>query len=92
LYNLVRKIQPVRWGVPAARLRLNIHHSARREERSGIKAYKTVGLFGEDEIIINKSRFIGACRSCESEEQALAFLSERRAAFKDASHNCLLIS
>ncbi len=52
------------------------------------KGYKTVGEFGESEIIINKSRFIGACSRCETEAEALDFIKERRLLHKAASHNC----
>ena len=52
------------------------------------KPYKTVGEFGESEIIINKSRFIGACKHCETEEEALAFIKERRLLHKASSHCC----
>ena len=41
-----------------------------------------------DEFIINKSRFIGHGKPCETEEDALAFLAEIRAQHKDATHNC----
>jgi uncharacterized YigZ family protein len=52
------------------------------------KGYKTVGKFGESEIIINKSRFIGACKRCETEDEALDFIKERRLLHKGANHNC----
>ncbi len=50
--------------------------------------YRTVGAYGRDEIIINKSRFIGTCKHVETPEEALAFLAAMREEFKDASHNC----
>lgn len=53
-----------------------------------MKPYQTVGRFGQAEIIINKSRFIGACARCESEQEALAFLAARREAHREATHNC----
>ena len=53
-----------------------------------LKPYRTLIRDAQDEFIINKSRFIGHGRPCETEEAALAFLSEMRAKYKDASHNC----
>jgi uncharacterized YigZ family protein len=50
--------------------------------------YKTVSQFGQDEIVIHKSRFIGLCAPCTSEEQALDFLAQCRARYKDANHHC----
>ena len=51
-------------------------------------SYRTVLQEGRDELIVQKSRFIGCACPCESEEQALAFLQRVRNAFKDASHHC----
>ena len=53
-----------------------------------LKAYKTLIRQGEDSFIINKSRFIGYGRPCETEDAALAFLAEIRARHRDATHNC----
>ena len=53
-----------------------------------LKPYKTLIQDAQDEFIVNKSRFIGHGRPCETEEEALAFLSEMRAKYKDATHNC----
>ena len=50
--------------------------------------YKTLIKRGSEEFIINKSRFIGHGRPCETEEAALSFLAEMRAKYKDATHNC----
>lgn len=52
------------------------------------KPYKTLLKRASDEFIINKSRFIGHGAPCTTEEEALAFLAEMRARYKDASHNC----
>lgn len=41
-----------------------------------------------DAFVVNKSRFIGHGCPCETEEQALGFLAEIRAKYKDANHNC----
>ena len=54
----------------------------------GLVSYKTLMKRAEDEFIINKSRFIGHGKPVETEEEALAFLSEMRETYKDASHNC----
>lgn len=53
-----------------------------------MKPYKTLIRRASDEFIVNKSRFIGHGCPVESEEQALAFLAEMRAKYKDATHNC----
>lgn len=53
-----------------------------------LKPYKTLMKDAHDEFIVNKSRFIGYGRPCESEAEALQFLAEIRARHKDATHNC----
>lgn len=50
--------------------------------------YKTLSRAASDEVIINKSRFIGYASPCETEEEALAFLQSIRQKHKDATHNC----
>ena len=50
--------------------------------------YKTLRQEAADEVIINKSRFIGYACPCETEEEALAFLQSIRQKHKDATHNC----
>ena len=50
--------------------------------------YKTLRQEAADEVIINKSRFIGYACPCETEEEALAFLQRIRTKHKDATHNC----
>ena len=50
--------------------------------------YKTLRRSASDEIIINKSRFIGYAAPCETEAEALAFLQTIRLKHKDATHNC----
>lgn len=49
--------------------------------------YRTVKGFGEDEIIINKSRFIGYASPIESEEDALDFIEMIKTKHRDATHN-----
>ena len=50
--------------------------------------YKTLRQEAADEVIINKSRFIGYACPCETEAEALAFLQKIRSKHKDATHNC----
>lgn len=51
------------------------------------KVYKTIYKYGEEEIIINKSRFIGYARPINSEEEALEFIEEIKTKNRDATHN-----
>ncbi len=51
------------------------------------KVYKTIYKYGEEEIIINKSKFIGYARPIDSEEEALEFLEEIKTKNRDATHN-----
>jgi uncharacterized YigZ family protein len=53
-----------------------------------LKPYKTLLKAAESEFIINKSRFIGQAAPVQSEEEALAFLSDVRARHPGANHNC----
>ncbi|SCG83576.1 IMPACT family member yvyE [Proteiniborus sp. DW1] len=49
--------------------------------------YRTIHSFGSDEIIINKSRFIGYAKPIISEDEAIAFIQEIKSKHKDATHN-----
>lgn len=49
--------------------------------------YRTVFEYGEDDIIINKSRFIGYTRPIKTEEEALEFIQEIKIKHRDATHN-----
>lgn len=49
--------------------------------------YRTVLSYGEKEILINKSRFIGSSNQANSEEEALEFIDKIRDRYKDATHN-----
>lgn len=49
--------------------------------------YKTVFDYGEDEIIINKSRFIGYAMPINSEKEALEFIEKIKTKHRDATHN-----
>ena len=50
-------------------------------------SYRTVYSKGSDEIIINKSRFIGYSMPIESESEAIGFIEEIKSIHRDATHN-----
>ncbi|RUS45415.1 YigZ family protein [Cohnella sp. AR92] len=50
--------------------------------------YATVRQYGEAEIVIKKSRFIGHAKPVESEEEAVAFVEEIKKKHWNATHNC----
>jgi len=52
-----------------------------------LKEYKTLLEFGESEIIIEKSRFIGYATPIESEEEAIAFIEKIKTKHRNANHN-----
>ena len=52
------------------------------------ESYITVSGFSCEEIIINKSRFIGYAAPCSSENEALSFLQNIRDEHKTATHHC----
>ena len=49
--------------------------------------YRTTFAYGEDEITINKSRFIGYSMPINSEEEALDFIESIQIKHRDATHN-----
>lgn len=49
--------------------------------------YRTVNSYGEDEITINKSRFIGYSYPINTEEEAIDFIHLIKSKHKDATHN-----
>ncbi|CEN92041.1 IMPACT domain-containing protein [[Clostridium] sordellii] len=49
--------------------------------------YKTLHEFGVDEIIIEKSTFIGYAKPINTEEEAVEFINEIKKKHKDATHN-----
>ncbi|WP_228370458.1 YigZ family protein [Gottschalkia acidurici] len=49
--------------------------------------YKTIHEYGEDEIIISKSRFIGYAKPIENEDEAISFIEEIKSKHRDATHN-----
>jgi uncharacterized YigZ family protein len=52
-----------------------------------MKTYRTIFKNEEEEIIINKSRFIGYSSFVENEEQAQAFIQKIKEKHRDATHN-----
>lgn len=53
-----------------------------------LSSYYTVKSYGEYEINIQKSRFIGYVKRAETEEEAQAFIQEIKKKHHDATHNC----
>lgn len=53
-----------------------------------IGQYITLSGSSCEEIIINKSRFIGYASPCDQEDKALSFLQKIREEHKTASHHC----
>ncbi len=51
------------------------------------KEYKTLLSYGEDEIIIEKSKFIGYATPVKSEEEAIAFIERIKTKHWNATHN-----
>lgn len=50
-------------------------------------SYKSIHKYGRDEIVINKSKFIGSASPVCSEEEAIEFIEKIKKEFRDASHN-----
>jgi uncharacterized YigZ family protein len=50
--------------------------------------YKTVAGYGEDEIVIERSRFIGYAQRATTEEEASAFIAMIKKKHWNATHNC----
>lgn len=50
-------------------------------------AYKTLHEYGDDEIVIEKSTFIGYAKPIKTEEEAVEFVNEIKKKHKDATHN-----
>lgn len=53
-----------------------------------LESYFTVKNDGSKETVIQKSRFIGYVKRCESEEEAQAFIQHIKKKHNDATHNC----
>ena len=52
-----------------------------------MSTYKTLHEFGMNEIIIDKSTFIGYEKPIKTEEEAIEFINEIKKKHKDATHN-----
>ncbi|ABW19323.1 YigZ family protein [Alkaliphilus oremlandii] len=52
-----------------------------------LKEYRTLLEYGEAEIIIDKSRFIGYAAPINSEEEAIAFIDSIKTKHRNATHN-----
>lgn len=52
-----------------------------------MKQYRTIKDYGEDEIIIEKSKFIGYAKPVKTEGEAQAFIQEIKKKHWDATHN-----
>jgi uncharacterized YigZ family protein len=50
--------------------------------------FATVRAYGNDEIVIKKSRFIGHAKPVETESEAVAFIEELKKKYWNATHNC----
>lgn len=53
-----------------------------------LHTYFTVKKSGSDQLIIQKSRFIGYIKRVETEEDAQAFINDIKKKHHDATHNC----
>lgn len=53
-----------------------------------LEQYKTVAGYGEDELVIERSRFIGYAQRATTEEEASAFIAMIKKKHWNAAHNC----
>ncbi|MEW9502274.1 YigZ family protein [Jeotgalibacillus marinus] len=53
-----------------------------------LKKYFTVAEYGENEIVIQKSRFIASVKRVETEEAAQQFIQDIKKQHPSANHNC----
>jgi uncharacterized YigZ family protein len=53
-----------------------------------LTSYRTIKGYGEETILIKKSRFIGYAMPAESEEEAVRFVESIQKKHWDATHNC----
>ena len=58
------------------------------QEAAGLKPYKTVKQTGESEIVISKSRFLGACMPVATEAEAAEQIARLKKRYWDARHVC----
>jgi len=52
-----------------------------------IETYRTIEKSGQNEILIERSRFIGYCMPVDTEEAAIKFIKEIKSKHWDATHN-----
>lgn len=52
-----------------------------------MEEYTTLEGYGQDEFVERRSRFIGSIRPVTTEEEAIAFINEKKAQYWDATHN-----
>lgn len=52
-----------------------------------MNSFKTVHSFGSDDIIVNKSKFIGYACPINSEDEAIDFINQIKKKHADATHN-----
>lgn len=57
-----------------------------------MNSYKSIHQLARDEVIINKSKFIGTSSPVFSEEEALFFIEKTKKEFSDATHNVFAFS
>ena len=57
------------------------------ERMPAVDSYRTLKGPGESQMTEKKSRFLGHCVPVSSREDALGFIAEKKAAFRDANHN-----
>lgn len=50
--------------------------------------YRTVKLYGESELVIQKSRFLTFVKRVETEEEAIDFINDVKKLHHTATHNC----
>ena len=49
--------------------------------------YRTIGSYGENQIVINKSKFIGYSMPINTEDEAKEFINQIKTKHRDATHN-----
>jgi len=52
-----------------------------------LKSYKTIHKYGCDEVVIEKSTFIGYAKPVKTEDEAIEFVNKIKKKHKDATHN-----
>lgn len=66
----------------------DIDWNGKKKGENMLNTYYTVKEYGEKEITIQKSRFIGYIQRAESEDEAQAFIQKIQKKHYDATHNC----